>query len=870
MSSSVFVTALLLAASALAGDKEPSAAKTPEPPPAPARAAETPSAPRRRVDASARRNENVAVQQIDNTAIKEAHIRLGDNVTVVPEPPVELNQYASEHGQPAGEALVLRPQQAPSAWHSELFWWHQNSVFNARTFFQVGSVKPSRRNGYGGRFTGGLGRFGNLTANASQTKIRGMVNGNVLAPLAGERSPLTTDPATAAMVQRFFAAYPVDLPNRPDFDPRALNTNAPQHIDETRGDLRWDLATSGAGHLSAFHSLSRQRVDAFQLVAGQNPDSEIHSHRSRLTYRQALSPSTEAVVGFAFNRVRSLLLPEPNAVGPRVRFGFQIEELGPDSHFPINRAQNSFRYGVLLTHQASGGRHSLTFGGDLSRLQLNGIETNNQRGYFQFSNNFGRSAIENLRWGTPTTYEVTVGELSRAFRNWSFNAFAADRWRIHPKVQIYCGLRYNLETAPVEIHGADHIPYRSDGNNFSPRFSIAWNAFSEWMMRTSYTVSFAQIPPVTYQQVRNNPPYVRYLQVQNPDLVNPLRDVNLSDPNLRHSPTWLAGDLVSPYVHQYNFSLERRLPNRSMLRFGYIGSRTIKTINSFILNRANHIPGIESTTGNVDARRPDARYYDVKWIVNGGIAYLDAAQATFEVPQYHGLNWGVTYTFGKAIDEGADYASTAANRDLLTARSQWQYDSFKDKKGLSTFDSTHAALLFYSWDLPRATSNGRWLGKILNGWQVSGATLLKSGTPLTLYLGSDAPGFGNVDGGPSDRPNIVDPSILGATISHPNVAPVILRRDRFAYIRLGDNRGSLGRGTFRKQGIANFNTALTRQWRLSGHREWNAQLRAEAYNLSNHAQFDEPQRNLSSPSFGRITNTLNDGRVMQLSLRFVL
>jgi hypothetical protein len=38
----------------------------------------------------------------------------------------------------------------------------------------------------------------------------------------------------------------------------------------------------------------------------------------------------------------------------------------------------------------------------------------------------------------------------------------------------------------------------------------------------------------------------------------------------------------------------------------------------------------------------------------------------------------------------------------------------------------------------------------------------------------------------------------------------------------------------------------------------------------NHAQFDEPQRNLSSPAFGKITNTLNDGRVFQLGLRLMM
>jgi hypothetical protein len=52
-------------------------------------------------------------------------------------------------------------------------------------------------------------------------------------------------------------------------------------------------------------------------------------------------------------------------------------------------------------------------------------------------------------------------------------------------------------------------------------------------------------------------------------------------------------------------------------------------------------------------------------------------------------------------------------------------------------------------------------------------------------------------------------------------------------------------------------------------RDWTVFLRGEAYNLTNTPQFDEPQRNYSSPSFGHITNTLNDGRVLQLGVRIV-
>ena len=829
-----------------------------------------PAQPRTRVTDVAQRNENKAIFQIDNNALKEANVRLGDNVTAIPEPPVELNHYATEHGQPPGESPVLRGVPALPEWHGELFWWHQNSVFNARTFFQAGDVKPSRRNGYGVRFTSGAGKLGFLTLNANQTKIRGMVNGNVLVPLASERTPLATDPAIRAIVSKFLAAYPNELPNRPDFDPRALNTNAPQRVDQIQGDARLDRDIRSAGRLSLLHTLSRRRVDAFQLVAGQNPDTEIHSHRSRLSYRHSVSAATEAAFGFAFTRTMSVLKPEPNAVGPRVRMGFQIEQLGPNSEFPIDRAQNSFRWGGIVTHQAGGGRHALTAGGDLFRYQLNGIETSNQRGYLQFTNNFGRSAIENFRLGTPSSYEVTVGEAARGFRNWLGSIYFSDRWRVRPRLQIFYGLRYSVETSPVEVQGRNQVPYGCDCNNFSPRLSVAIGPVGGWVARTSYTVSFAQIPPVTFQQTRNNPPLVRTIQVQSPSLLNPLAGVDLNNPNVRYSPLLLSPDLVAPYVHQYNFTLEKKFQDRYQVRLGYIGSRTFKTINSFVMNRAEPVPGVALTTETVNQRRPDPRFSEVYHVVNGGIAYLDAAQASLDMPHWKGVVWGARYTFGKAIDQGADYSGTAANDDLTTSRSQWQYNSFGDKKGLSIFDSTHALQIHYSYELPAAASPQNWLSRIVNGWQVSGATLVKSGTPLTLYIGSDAPGFGNVDGGPSDRPNILDPSILGMAITDPNTSPQVLRRDRFAYITPGQPRGSLGRGTFRKSGIANFNTALTKQWRSSGRREWTALLRAETYNLTNHPQFDEPQRNYSSPSFGRITNTLNDGRVMQVSLRFIL
>jgi hypothetical protein len=815
--------------------------------------------------AAAARNENVQVSRIDNEAKRELNIRLGSQYMPVLRAGVEVDSFSSEHGVPPSERAVILPANVADAWHGELFEYHQNSVFNSRTFFQVGPVRPSRQNRFGGRFTGRAGAMGWLSGSHQQNKIRGMVNGNVLVPLASERTPLTRDPAAAAIIQRWLDAYPRELPNRPDFDPRALNTNSPQRIDELTSSLRLDRHLGQRHHLTGFHLINRQRVSAFQLVAGQNPDMDVHNHRSRLGWHTALTASTALDAGAGFTRVRSSLRPEPNAVGPRVRVGYQWQELGPDSHFPIDRAQNSFHGGALVSRHT--GAHQWTAGGDAYRFQYNGAETLNERGEFGFTNNFGRLGIENLRLGTPSYYLVNLGEFRRGFRNAQFNLFFGDQWKARPGLQVYWGVRYSAETAPFEVNGREMIPYDCDCNNLSPRLSLAWEAPRGWLVRTGYTVSYSQIPAVTYGQVRNNLPGSRYVQIQNPDsIVAPLRNLAAQG---RSAPIFLARELTSPYAHQYGLTMERRW-SEYVLRLGYVGSRTIKLLNTQQENRAGRPEGIPVTLDTVDARRADPRYYDVVRVVNAGIAYLDAAQVTWEAPYRRGLAWGATYTFSKAIDEGVDYTATAASREVSRGRSQFQDDLLADRKGLSNFDSPHALLVSYAYDLPRPALAFGLPGWLVRDWSVSGAGLLKKGTPLTLFVGSDAPGFGNVDGGASDRPNVLDPTILGMTIGNPDIAARVMTRDRFAYIRPGEVRGNIGRNTLRKGAIRNLNLGLNKRWKWGAQGERSLLFRAEATNLTNTPQFDEPQRNLTSPSFGRITNTLNDGRVLQFGLRFLL
>ena len=151
-----------------------------------------------------RRNENVQFNLVDNNALKELNIRVGTTATLVEEFAVDRGYFGSEYGKPPTAPVHIPPGHS-GGFHGDLFWRHNNSVFSARSFFQVGPVQPARENFYGVNLGAPLGRLGSVTLGVSQNKIRGNVNGNVLIPLPEERTPLTIDPAARATVQSLLA-----------------------------------------------------------------------------------------------------------------------------------------------------------------------------------------------------------------------------------------------------------------------------------------------------------------------------------------------------------------------------------------------------------------------------------------------------------------------------------------------------------------------------------------------------------------------------------------------------------------------------------------------------------------------------------------
>ena len=147
-------------------------------------------------------------------------------------------------------------------------------------------------------------------------------------------------------------------------------------------------------------------------------------------------------------------------------------------------------------------------------------------------------------------------------------------------------------------------------------------------------------------------------------------------------------------------------------------------------------------------------------------------------------------------------------------------------------------------------------------------TKFAKGTPFTVVTtGVDL----NLDGFSESRPVLLDPSILGRSISNPATATSDLPRTAFRTLTTSDsNTPILGRNTFFADGVQNFDFSISKQMRMPWTENHRFTLRADLFNAFNHIQYGFPTTDITSANFGRIlgTNSLYSPRTIQVSARY--
>jgi Carboxypeptidase regulatory-like domain len=145
--------------------------------------------------------------------------------------------------------------------------------------------------------------------------------------------------------------------------------------------------------------------------------------------------------------------------------------------------------------------------------------------------------------------------------------------------------------------------------------------------------------------------------------------------------------------------------------------------------------------GNVDLRVPYIGYSsESESYTAAGISAYNALQAHIEKRMSHGLQVGASYTFSHATDEQSAMGLFYNGNNPLNLRSGY---------GLSDFDRKHVLNFTYTYELPKPFSTSSFKGKVADGWEITGLTVIQSGQPYSVVDYSGAVGsifYGDNDG----------------------------------------------------------------------------------------------------------------------------
>src|SRR5438034_189763 len=400
----------------------------------------------------------------------------------------------------------------------------------------------------------------------------------------------------------------------------------------------------------------------------------------------------------------------------------------------------------------------------------------------------------------------------------------------------------------------DRTLIHPDLNNWAPRFGFAYSAAPGWVVRGAYGVFYSH----TVRQGREgmlgfNPPFlVDNLVIANvfgPFAVASAAPFRLADgyPQGLLDPTRLSPFVYrraqdpnqrSPYIQQLNFGIQRELTPNLLLDVAYVGNKGAKLPG---LRNINAAMVIENANGTQSAGpRAYAGFGDIQWMENRVLSNYHSLQIELEKRFSSGLSALASYTWAKALSEGADHLSTSfagPGVDIGVFSVPQNTNDLKAERGSTEFDVKHRLVVSYVYELPWGRNRhwgrswNRTADLLLGNWQVSGIHVVQSGLPLTanvsgttvLNLGSDRISRPNLVGDPElpRSQRTVERWFNTDAFTVPSPAPQAF--------------GNAGVGAMRGPGLANFDFSIAKKIPVDENRY--LQFRTELFNAFNHSNF---------------------------------
>jgi hypothetical protein len=611
------------------------------------------------------------------------------------------------------------------------------------------------------------------------------------------------------------------------------------------------------------------------------------------------------------------------------------------------------------------GKHNLRFGGEVLHSEWRAKAAIFSYGEIDFPTfqdflvgNTGSSQFLN-----PPTIgfaHLGTGLTNRDTLTTDYHLFVQDDWRVSPKLTFNLGLRYELDPPPYDSQGriggfdptlyvprmevdnngfpigppaqgiveaGNALPQYSlpgvtrvgkriaksiDPNNLGPRFGLAWSPLHSGLLaiRAGYGIFYAR-PSFAYLALEYfAPPFFLVSDTSGQPFSSPFANAPpdnsfpLVQPGSSVSAVVLDRHARTPYIQQFNASVQYELLRNTMLQIAYAGSRGVKLFRNVAINQAriasldhpviNQVTGLAITTNtneNAVLRTPMQGVDPFLFELNETTAQSNyhSLQASLNRRFSRGLQFAMSYTFSRSIDDASNLSggsnpngSLQLGSDLDTGNVWGNQLSPRANRGLSDFDRTHRFVLSYVWDLPEPSfARGSQTRRLLfTNWQTSGTVIAMSGLPVDIF----DPGGGSFYGFLGARPNwapganrsiamtnvprgyYFNPSAFAEAVVQPG-QPIPSASDPTALAGdLGTDIGNVGRNILRGPAQSDIDWSVGKRFPLTESKGF--EFRADFFNALNHASESNPVSDISSAEFGKILSFTSSPRIVQLALKF--
>jgi hypothetical protein len=576
--------------------------------------------------------------------------------------------------------------------------------------------------------------------------------------------------------------------------------------------------------------------------------------------------------------------------------------IGFSASLPWDRSERTTEVSTVLTKIM--GNHTVKWGGNLRHNRdflLQVQDSGGPRGQFQFSapqtaipsDAAARTGLANALASFLLDVPSQVGRdltvIDPGTRHWAVFSFFHDKWQATPRLTIDLGLRheyytplvgleakgglsnYDPATNTLRVSGYGDIPanlrVRKYYKNFAPRTGISYRVTDKSVVRAGYGVSTIPFPDNSYafnypvkQNNRFDPPNsfastaVRMADgFPAPILADiPSNGVIPANTSLLLAQRYFAipADLHEGNLQSWNVAYQRELGMGITAEAAYVGNRgdVVNTINA----NAGMVLGADNAGRPQFA--PFGRIAETTAWMRSDTTY-HSLQTKLDKRFANGFLLTTSYTLGRSINywQGDSNGGIPTPADIPRSRGRTEYDRL------------HSYVQSFVYLIP-AGKQGRWLRSgplswILGDWQVSGIFTAQSGLPINFTTNAAtlrAPGN-------TQRPNASGtPTVLGG------IGAGNQWFDPSVFSAPPDNTfGNVPRnGLLDGPNSVSLDASLAKWFSLKG--DARAEVRVDAFNLTNRPQFENPNGEFGTPRFGQVTTTRPDTeRVVSFVLRFV-